>query len=566
FLRFIVEQTLQGKSGALDERVIGVEVYGLNPDYDPRSDPTVRQEAHKLRSRLRRYYAGAGRRDAIVIELHRGAYAPVLALAGKRFSRRTLARLGGAGVLGAAAAAAVWVVRFAPRPLRAIVVMPFLNLDSSTEIEYLGEGLSAEIIRGLSGINDLRVIPRASASAMKEKRRDVPEIGLRFKVDTVAGGAVRTAGDKLQITANLVRVSDQRQLWSRVYDKERKEIFAIQEEITRSLARALGVKLVTRAAKGHPAHPEAYDLYLRGLYFWENWQPEATQKALALFEQAMAKDPSFAPAYVGAACSYQRLIDLSLPGTLPPAAAHSKWKAAAGKALELDPSLPEAHATLGVYQSRMYQWQASESRFRQALQLDPNHVWARRWYGAWFLGRVGRTEDGISEIRRSLDLDPLSAAGAAALAAALLEAGRYDEAEEWCHKVFELDPNFAPGRWILGRTYVLMGRYAEGIERLAGAEKQMGAQISPWLAYAYARSGQAAEASRILDRMLAAGPESITAAAPAIVYAGLGSSDQAFEWLEKAYQEHALNPRLPELAGLRRDPRFTALLRKMGLW
>lgn len=451
-------------------------------------------------------------------------------------------------------------------------MLPFLNLSSDPADEYLSDGITEETINSLANVEGLRVISQTSSFSFKGKRPVVPEVGARLKVEHVIEGSVRKAGDRLRITAQLIRVADDNHIWSQTYERDMKDVFAVQEEIARNIVNTLRLKL---AASGRPLvkryteNVEAYQLYLKGRYFWDKWHPDEVWKALGYFEQATARDPNYAPAYAGVAFCYQRLLSArGSGGRLSAAEGYPRMKAAAEKALEIDPLLAEGHAVLGTYYERQNDWPESERRFRRALEIDPGNVLARRWYGASFLAGVGRTEDAIREVRRSLELDPLSPDGDAVLAEVLLQAGRYDEAAEWCRKALELDPGFPRAQWTLGRVYVQKGMYAEGIQALLSAEKRMGREeYSPWLGYAYAVAGQKAEALRILDQALEASRRRrISPLAPALIYAGLGEKDRALELLERGDEgSRGFDPHAPELASLRSDPRFAALLKKLRL-
>jgi len=562
FLRFIVEQAVQGKAHELKESMIGVAVYRRRPDYDPKADPTVRVEAGKLRVRLQEYYRAAGRADPILIDLPKGRYVPTFAKSAARPSLGRMWLAAAAVILAVAAGFVVWKRSSSGRPAPSIAVLPFVNYSADPADEYFSDGITEEIIHSLASVEGLRVISRTSSFAFKGKRPELRDVRAKLKVDHVVEGSVRKSGETLRITAQLIRVADDSQLWSSTYNREMKDVLAIQEEIARDVVATLRVKL---ARSGRPLRKrqtenlEAYNLYLKGRYFWDKWQPETTWKALDYFQQAIAKDPKYALAHAGVAYSYQRLLSAQGSGGVPIPDGSDKMRAAAEKALQFDPLLPEAHAVLGMYNHRRSAWSEAEKSFRRALEIDPDNVLARRWYGM-ALAEAGRSEDGVREVRRSLELDPLSPDAHSTLAEALLGAGRHDEAIASCQKALELDPNFPRAHWTLGRIYVQKGMYSEGIQELLISEKAMGREEwSPWLGYAYAVAGRKPEALRILDRNLERSKGGLWFAGAAMVYAGLGDKDRALEWLGKAPRFSASTP---EWNSLRSDPRFGALVRK----
>ena len=309
--------------------------------------------------------------------------------------------------------------------------------------------------------------------------------------------------------------------------------------------------------KRYTENLDAYNLYLQGRYFWHKWEPGATWKALDYFQQAIAKDPNYAPAYAGVAYSYQRLLSPMGSGGVAIPQGIDKMRAAAERALAIDPLLPEAYGVLGIYNEWHNDLISAEKNFQKALEIDPQNVLVRRWHSD-LLSQAGRSEEAAREVRRSLQIDPLSADGHAILAGVLFDAGRNDEGIAACQKALELDPNFHRARWQLGRIYVHKGMYREGIENLLTSEKAGGREdSSPWLGYAYGVAGRKLEATRILGRRLQEDPRRPTAIA--MIYTGLGDKDRAIEWLAKS--PHFGNS-TPEWSSLHGDARFEALARK----
>ncbi|MBI3696829.1 MAG: hypothetical protein HY238_18580 [Acidobacteria bacterium] len=315
FLRFTVERALRGEGDRLKEYLLGVEVFDRRSSYDPRIDPIVRVEARRLRSKLEKYYETEGRGDPVRIDFPKGGYSPVL-------RERD---------------------RAAPAPeRRTIAVLPFANLSSDPENEYFSDGLTEELIQALTKVEGLRVVAWSSAFQFKGKARDIRQVGRQLSVDTVLEGSVRRADDRLRITAQLVDVSDGRYLWSQIYEREMKDVFAIQDEISRAIADTPRIKLTGALVKPYTVNLEAYNLYLRGRFNWNKRTEEGLRKAIEYFEQALAGDAQYAPAYCGLADCYSMLGQYGLS---PPREVMPQAKAAATRALDIDEALAEAHAS-----------------------------------------------------------------------------------------------------------------------------------------------------------------------------------------------------------------------------
>ena len=563
FLRFVVEETLHGRPEQLKETVIGTEVYGKKADYDPKSTAVVRVEAAKLRARLTEYYAGPGHSDPVVIEVPKGSYAPIWSgpKAPPVFWRRRPVLVLGSILILAAIGMALW--RIAPRrpAFSSIVVLPFLDLTRDHSDEYLSDGLTEQIIDALANVEKLRVISQTSSFALKGKQLRVRQIRDLLNVDVVVEGSVQRQGDQLRITAQFVSAQDDRHLWSHTYEREMKDVFATQDEIARSIVETLRAKNPapgSPSAKPYNQNLEVYNLYLKGRYFWDKFDGE---KARSFFEQAIAKDPGYAPAYVGIAQCYQRF-----PGELAPQAAQAKVKAFAEKALQLDSGLAEVHAVLGLWSSEQYDWPEAERRFLHAIDLNPNSVLAHQWYGRVLLPVLGRMAEGLREIRRAEELDPLSADVAALVSDMLRKDGRLDEAITQARKAVELDPNSRRAHGYLALAYLDKGMYSAGLQEM----ERLSTAPYPFRAYAYAVAGRTAEARRILDQVLGRSHRDyVSPAEIARAYTALGEKDRAFEWLERACDDHDSEVMLVvtnrEFAGLRSDPRYSALLQKLGL-
>lgn len=418
FLRFVVEAALQGRAGEIKEYSIGVEVFDRPPSYDPRSEPVVRVEARRLRSKLEAYYQGEGRNDPILIELPKGSYVPLFhqrETAPPRFTHRKAAAIAVAAVV--LAGVVYWSARRAQRKgartaaISSVAVLPFTDMSPQKDQEYFCDGLTEELIQELARVDGLRVAARTSAFQFKGKGVDIRRAGEQLKADAVVEGSVRKEGNKVRITAQLVSVADGYHLWSATYDREFADLFGIQEEISRSIATALRRELAGRSlTTRYSRDPQAYDLYLYGRFYWRKTSPEAVAKARRYFEQAIEKDPRFALAYAGLADSYASSVLLEEREPAGRMENLAKAKMAARKALEIDPALPEAHVPLAVASCRLWEWREAEREFRRAIELDPNYATAHNLYANTYLAPRGELADAFRELKQALELEPLDLA------------------------------------------------------------------------------------------------------------------------------------------------------------
>ncbi len=445
-------------------------------------------------------------------------------------------------------------------------------MSSDKENEYFSDGITEEVINALANVDGLRVAARTSALAFKGKDVDIRQIGEKLNVGAVLEGSVRREGDRLRISAQLINVADGYHIWSNVYERELKNIFALEEELARSIAQALKPKLVqTELAplvKPATANLAAHDLYLKGRYFWNKRTAEALTKAIGYFQQAIEQDPSYALAYVGQADSTALLPEY---GSTSVAEALPKAKQAALRALELDRTLAEAHEVLGLISQYDYEWSAAEHEFRRAIALKPEYPSAHHRY-ALLLRATGRLEEARAEVERARQLDPTSLIINNMVSRALIDAREYDRAIEQAKKTLELDPGFWLPREMLAIAYMGQGRYAEGVAELEepGPSSALPIREAGVLGYAYAASGQRMKALRMLAELEERSKrEYVSPSARALIYIGLGDKEQAFAWLDRAYA--ARDWRLRELKAwplfdsLRSDPRFTRLLKQMHL-
>jgi TolB-like protein/Flp pilus assembly protein TadD len=561
FLRFVVERHIEGGDNHLKESVIAVEVFGRRADYDPKLDSIVRTEAGRLRARLADYYARDGILDEVIIEVPKGGYTPC-------FRRRPTEGEGpksrsGRFAFPAIAAALLLVLGLIggwrwfhgnSEPIT-IAVLPLENLGHDPANDYFTDGLTDEIINNLSVIEGLVVRSRTSSFALKGTSHNVREAGKQLQADYVLEGSVLRAVEKLRVNAQLVRVRDDFPLWSGKFDRELTDVFAIQDEISLGVVNGLRLKL-GRGRRRYEISVEAYDLYLRArsLAIRHSRPPD---EAIGLFRQASAKDPSFAPAYAGLAAAYAS-GSVAFPRNHP-ADELAKMRAAAEKAIQLDPLLAEAYDALGLVYARDGQWEQAEKTFRHAIELDSNRS-TTYVYFAWVLSVLGRLDDARQQLRLAEKLDPLSPDVYWRVADVLLSEERPDEAAAYCLKLPGDDPKKSE---CLARVRLGQGRTAEAVQILASDPTLLDPQSRGFLGYAYARSGRLREAEELLDDD-AKYPNEQT-----LVFAGLGDKERTFEALDRMATLGAervgqyLN--FPELAFLRHDPRLKTFRMKVGL-
>jgi len=492
-------------------------------------------------------------------------------------------------IAGAAAAvllaAAVWIARArtgpgrlpesasAPGAIRSLAVLPLDNYSGDPSQDYFAEGMTDELTSQLANISQLRVISRGSAMQFKGKNRPpTPEIARKLDVDAIVEGSVIRAGDKVRITAQLIDARSDRHLWSKSFERSSRDVLALQDELASAIAREIHVKLTpaeeSKLTRASSVKPEAYDAYLKGRYFFNRPSDENLSKAIALFEETTAKDPKYAPAFSGLSDAY--LWAGYNEAVLTGSEARPKAKAAAEKALALDDDSAEAHTSLANFKLWYeYDWAGAEAEFRRAFALNPNYAFAHDQFGIG-LSFQGRLEEAIAEGKRAAALDPLSPQIPTDSAMAFGFQGNYEAARELTRRAADLDPTYFFPPFEEGWVEIQAGRVQDAIPKL-GKAKAMGAPgfVSAWLAYAHGAAGDRAaamaEAEDLKKTSLRGTP---TAFNLALVSLGLGERARALDDLEKAYAEDsqwlgwlkldkAFDP-------LRSDPRFAALLKKLG--
>jgi len=459
---------------------------------------------------------------------------------------------------------------------KSIVVLPFVNMSADPENEYFSDGLTEEIINALAQLEDLRVAARTSSFVFKGKNTVIADVGHKLNVNTVLEGSVRKAGNKLRITAQLINVADGYHVWSEQYDRELNDIFAIQDEIALAIVDKLKIKLVpherSRLFERQTTNPAAHEDYLKGRYFW-NQRGAGLQKAVGFFESALAKDNHYATAYAGLADTYSLL---GFYGYLPPMEVMPKAREAALRALQIDENLADAHCSIGYIHTIFdWEWDKAGKEFERALELNPNYGPAREWYSVW-LWFMGRFEEAIAETKRSLESDPLSVYAHVQLGSVLLSAREYEQAAEQLQLALELEPDFYSARAFLGIIYFFQSRTDDAIKEIRQAIDMSDRNQWPvaYLGTVYAETGDRVRAEKIIAELKSRSQdEYIHANWIAQIYALLGEKDEAFSWLQKAFNERA--PILGTIAmttypgwvynSLRDDSRFQDLLRRLGM-
>jgi TolB-like protein/Flp pilus assembly protein TadD len=591
FLRYTVEETLNGQTDKLKESLLGIDVFGRKPSYDPRVDAVVRTEAVKLRARLRDYYESEGREDEIIIDLPKGGYVPAFRFrdklppaesppdAAEQASRPDWKPLlAGALILGVLAVSVFLTTRnhvktSDPRAteLSSIAVLPFEDLSPDKDQEYFCDGMTEEIIDALSKIGGIRVVARTSSFAFKGKQQDIRDIGKKLNVAAVLEGSVRKDGNRLRVTAQLNSVADGYHLWSETYERELKDVFTVQDEISRAIVNTLQLKLSSRGRQpgSSPENVEAYELYLQGRYHWSRWKTEGAEQAIHYFEAAIQKDPKYAPAYAGIAYSY---CWLGFFGALPPNEAMPKARQAAEKALSLDDSLAAAHTAL-AYVKALYEfdWPMAESEFKRAIELNAGDADAHFGYGIAYLSPQGRLDDTVHEMQIARDLDPLSPVEANYLGLAYQFVGRRADALAQYKIALELDTNFVEARLHLANAYLDPARFKDFYAELDRAQQiSADSRIEPTRAFGLALEGRKADALELLRKCEKPGPGVfVQSTYIANVYAVLGDKEQMYTWLDKAYADRdgmlAYFNKQGCYRPYRSDPRFIALEQKLGL-
>ena len=460
----------------------------------------------------------------------------------------------------------------AKKSRRSVAVLPLQNLSADPNQNYFADGMTDELTTDLAQFADLRVISRTSAMHYRDSSKTAPQIGKELGVDAIVEGSVERVGDRVRIRAQLIDCATDRHLWAQSYDRDLKDVLSMQTEAAREIADQVRGSVGSPQVSLHPAHPapvnpDAYEAYLKGRYFWNKRTPDGLNKSIEYFSQAIAKDPSFAAAYAGLADSYSILGSDVLPADV----ASSKARAAASKAIELDPTTAEGHAALALVEFYYdWNWKQSEEEFRRAIELNPNYATAHQWY-SYYLTAMLRFPEAVEQAEAAQQIDPLSLSINATLATRYRHAGRDDDAIQLDRRTLEMDPNFIPAHFSLAAVYEQQGSWQEAI----GEYKKV-IELSPGdpsaiaaLGYIYARSGQKADARNIVGQLMSISKQHyVPSFEIATIYAGLSDADNAMSWLEKSYRQR--ESQMPfiksddRFSSLHSDPRFQDLIRRLS--
>ncbi len=467
------------------------------------------------------------------------------------------------------------VTSLPPNQIKSLVVLPFENLSGDKDQQYFTDGMTDELIANLAKIRSLRVISRTSAMGYKGTHKTLSEIARDLNVDAVVEGTVLRSGNRVRITAELVQVATDRHLWADTYESPLGDILTLQSQVASAIVNEIRIKLTLEEqqllASSRFVSAESYEDYLKGRYYWNKRSEEGLTKAIEYFQLATQKDPHSALAFAGLADCYS-IIGSAIVGSVPSREVAPKARAAALRALDLDKSLAEAQTSLATVQFNYdWNWAGAASGFQRSIELNPGYATAYQRYSLYLMA-MGRTQESLAQMNRARDLDPLSISMNFSLGWRLYMARQYDQAMNQLRNTLEMDPNFALPRMVLGQAYEQKGLYQQAI-----VELQRAASIShdspPMLGslgHALGVAGNKTEADKILDQLLGQSKKQyVSPFYISIVYAGLHENEKAMDWLEKAYEDRS-NAIIflkvdPDFDGLRSNPRFQILLRRLAL-
>ncbi len=456
--------------------------------------------------------------------------------------------------------------------IESIAVLPFANLSNDPKTEYLSDGITESLINSLSQLPNLAVMSRNTVFRYKGLATDPQKIGHDLHVRAILTGRLIQTGDELMISVNLEDVENSRQIWGEQYNRKLSNLVSVQQEIAGDIYGRLRPRLAGEEGKLLVKRPtedaEAYQLYLQGLFYWNKWTQADFKKAADYFTQAVQKDQHYALSYAGLADTYSLLGDA---GYLPPSEAWPKAKTAAMQALDIDDSLAEAHTSLGLVKEHFeWDWSGAEREFKRAIELNPNLATAHHWYGD-YLANMGRFDEGIAQTKKALELDPLSLIINTTMGWQFYLAGQNENAVEQLRKVLDIDPKFSPARRILEEVYAHMGKQKEAVaEREKALSLSGGPELAASIEEDFTKSGYKGVLQSWLEGLTELSKHSyVSSYSIAESYMRMGEKQKAFEWLEKAYEEHdsglvslAVEPMFESI---RPDPRFKEIVRRMKL-
>jgi eukaryotic-like serine/threonine-protein kinase len=460
--------------------------------------------------------------------------------------------------------------------IESIAVLPLQNLSRDADQDYFADSMTEAMITNLAKIKALRVISRTTMMRFKNTTKSVPEIARELNVDAIVEGSVESAGNRIRITAQLIRGTTDQHMWADSYDRDLRDVLMLQSEVAQNIAKEVQVSISPddqeRLSNERRVDPEAYQLYVKGRYFWAKRTPESVNKALELFNQAIAKDPNYAEAYSGLADAYSSLGFSFDVGPRAPNEVQPKAHAAATIALELNDRLAEAHNSLAYWKLNYgWDWKGAEEEFRRSLQLNPGYANAHHWY-AHLLISAGRTDEGLAESQKALELDQLSPIMNTHLGWHYFFARQYDQAFDQLRKTLELDPAYGLAFWYTGWAYEQTGKPGKAIEQMLRARELLKGNliVEADLAHAYAIAGNKSEARKILAELRSFSSQRyVNPYEIALIHVGLGEKEQALQELDHALQDRSdlmiylkLDPRMDPI---RSDLRFKELVRKVGI-
>jgi TolB-like protein/Tfp pilus assembly protein PilF len=460
--------------------------------------------------------------------------------------------------------------------IRSLAVLPLENLAPYSDGDYFAESMTEALITGLAKIASLRVVSRTSIMRYKNTQKSLPEIGKELSVDAIVEGSVQREGDRVRISARLVRAATDQHMWADAYDRELRDVLILQNEVARTIAQQVQAKLTpeehARLSSAREVDPGAYELAIKGRYFWVKRTEDSINRALAHFQQAVKLDPGYAAAYSGLADCYSSLGFSFDVGSQRPADVQPKAKAAAMKALQLDDSLADAYTSLAYVKLNFdWDWPGAELEFKRSLQLNPGYANGHHWH-AHLLLSSGRLGEALAESKRALELDVLSPIMNVHLGWHYLYARQYDRALDQLTKTLELDPNYGLAHWYRGLAYQQKGMYTEALRELAKARNLLKHSpiVEADIGHLHAVSGSKTEAESVIAWLKKESARRyVNPFAIALIYVGLGRYDQGFEWLDTAFCERSdmlvylrVDPRLDSI---RPDPRFALLAGRVGV-